>query len=217
MSDGQKIGRIHGIDVHVHWSWILVFLLATWNLAAGVFPDWHPNWSAGLDWAVALVAALMFFISVLAHEFAHSAVARARGLPTGSITLFLLGGVSRIHGEPPSPRTEFLIAIAGSLTSIGLGTILLALGMVGADVDQSFVRDPIRVFGQLSPVSTLLLWLGPVNLVLGVFNLLPAFPLDGGRILHSAFMGVHQERSNGHAVGCRRQVIAWLFVFGIAM
>jgi Zn-dependent protease/CBS domain-containing protein len=166
-----------------------------------------------------LIAALMFFFSVLAHEVAHSLMAGARGLPTGSITLFLLGGVSRIHGEPPSPRTEFLIAIVGPLTSIGLGTFLLAFGIVGADVDLSFVRDPIRVFGQLSPVSTLLLWLGPVNLALGVFNLLPAFPLDGGRILHSALWAC--TRNAGTAtrwVAVVGQVIAWLFVLsGIAM
>src|SRR4030095_14767422 len=122
-------------------------------------------------------------------------------------------------GEPPSPSAEFLIASVGPLTSIGLGTILLALGMVGADVDQSFVRDPIRVFGQLSPIPTLLLWLGPVNLVLGVFNLLPAFPLDGGRILHSALWA--STKNVGTAtrwVAVVGQVIAWLFVLcGIAM
>ena len=219
MNNGLKIGRILGIEIRIHWSWTLVFLLATWSLASGVFPEWHPHWSAGLDWTIAVIAALLFFLSLLAHEFAHCLVARARGLPVGRITLFLLGGISKIDAEPPSPRTEFLIATVGPLTSIGLGTIFLALGMAAAGVDQSFVRDPVRVFGQLGPVSTLLLWLGPINLVLGIFNLVPAFPLDGGRVLRSALWAVTNNlRKATRWTAFMGQFIAWLFVLcGIAM
>ena len=215
MNNELRIARILGIDVRVHWSWAIVFFLATWNLAGGVFPEWHPNWSTELDWTIAVIAVFLFFISLLAHEFAHSHVAKARGLPVGSITLFLLGGVSRIDAEPPSPRTEFIIAIVGPLTSIGLGTIFLALGMAGAGLDESFARDPVRVFGQLGPVSTLLLWLGPVNLLLGVFNLIPAFPLDGGRILRSLLWAVtHSLPKATRWVSGVGQCIAWLFVLG---
>jgi Zn-dependent protease/predicted transcriptional regulator len=219
MSNELKIGRIRGIDVRVHWSWSVVFFLATWNLAGGVFPEWHPNWSTGLHWTIAVIAVLLFFVSLLAHEFAHSLMAKARGLPVGSITLFLLGGVSRIEAEPPSPKTEFIIAIVGPLTSLGLGTIFLALGMAGAGLDERFVRDPVRVFAELGPVSTLLLWLGPVNLLLGLFNLVPAFPLDGGRILRSIFWAATNSLQKATLwVSGVGQSIAWLFVLcGVAM
>ncbi|HEV8486164.1 MAG TPA: site-2 protease family protein [Blastocatellia bacterium] len=219
MTNGLKIGRILDIDVRIHWSWTLVFLLATWNLAAGVFPEWHPDWPAGLDWTIAVIAALLFFVSVLAHEFAHALVARARGLPVRRITLFLLGGVAMIDGEATSPGTEFVIAMVGPLTSIGLGIVFLALGMLGAGLDQTFVHDPVRVFGQLGPVSTLLVWLGPVNLLVGFFNLLPAFPLDGGRIMRSLLWGATKSlrKSTQWAAGVGR-FVAWLFVLcGIAM
>ena len=219
MSVGLKVARIRGIDVRVHWSWIVVMLLATWSLADGVFPEWHPQWSSGLDWTVASIAALLFFVSLIAHEFAHSMVARARRLPVAGITLFLLGGVSKIDAEAPTPGNECLIAMGGLFSSIGLGAILLALGMVSAGVDLGFVRDPVPVFGRLGPVSTLLLWLGPVNLLIGAFNLVPALPFDGGRILRSGLWAISNNLQKATRwttfVG---QLMAWVFVLGgIAM
>ena len=213
MTHGLKIGRVLGIEICVHWSWAVVFLLATWNLAAGVFPNWHPLWSTGLDWTIAAIAALLFFVSVLAHEFAHSIVARDRGLPVRRITLFLLGGVARIDRDATSPGTEFVIAIAGPLTSVLMGTVFLSLGMAGAGLDQGFVHDPIRVFGELGPASTLLLWLGPVNLLLGLFSLVPAFPLDGGRILRSGLWAATNSLQKATRWVSRvGQCVAWLFV-----
>ena len=128
MRSGFKVGTIFGINIHVDWSWIFIFLLVTWNLAGAVFPSLHPNWSQSTDIALGIVASLLFFLSILLHELAHSLVAKARGLPVRRITLFFFGGVSNIEREPPSPKTEFFMAIVGPLTSIVLGIIFIWLG-----------------------------------------------------------------------------------------
>src|SRR5512138_245209 len=117
MRSGFKVGTIFGINIHVDWSWVFIFLLVTWNLAGAIFPSLHPNWSRSMDIALGIVAALLFFFSILLHELAHSLVARARGLPVRRITLFFFGGVSNIEREPTSPLTEFFMAIVGPLTS----------------------------------------------------------------------------------------------------
>src|ERR671923_2173713 len=128
MKSGFRAARLFGISLYVDWSWLLIFLLVTWNLAAGVSPRLHPDWDVLTNWSVGLVTSLLFFASVLAHELAHSLVAQARGLPVRRITLFLFGGVSNIEREPASPGTEFLVAIVGPLTSIVLGFLFLMLG-----------------------------------------------------------------------------------------
>jgi Zn-dependent protease len=117
---GLKIGRIFGIEIHLDWSWFFIFILITWNLAT-VFGQAHPEWQIALRWGTALIASLLFFASVLAHELAHSIMARAHGIPVSHITLMLFGGVANIQREPPSPRAEFLITIVGPITSILLG------------------------------------------------------------------------------------------------
>ncbi len=123
MRSGINLGKIFGISVYLDWSWIFIFLLVTWNLAASVFPELHPSWGLGLNITLAIIASILFFASVLAHELAHSLVAIARGLPVRRITLFIFGGVSNIQREPDSPATEFLVAVVGPLTSIVLGVI----------------------------------------------------------------------------------------------
>src|SRR5919197_6784583 len=130
-SSGFAIGRIFGIRITIDWSWIFIFVLVIWNLGTAV-SDLHPSWSLATIWGVAVVAALLFFASVLAHELAHSLVARAQGLPVRAIPLFLFGGVSNIQREPPSPGAEFLIAIVRPITSIVLGVIFVVLGGVSA-------------------------------------------------------------------------------------
>jgi Zn-dependent protease len=220
MRNGINFGRVFGINIIVDWSWTFIFLLVTWNLAAGVFPQIHPEWSASLDIGLAIIASILFFLSVLAHELAHSLVAVAHGLPVRSITLFLFGGVSNLQREPESPGTEFTMAIVGPLTSIVIGITAVLLGLVidGVSVVQLIGR-PFSMLAGLNPVSTLLLWLGPINIVLGVFNMIPGFPLDGGRVLRSILWGVTDNlRTATRWATWIGQAIAWVFIVaGISM
>src|SRR5258708_18679582 len=190
MKSGFRAARLFGIDITIDWSWLLIFLLVTWNLAASVSPDVHPDWSPGINLILAVAASLLFFGSVLAHELAHSIVATWRGLPVRSITLFIFGGVSNIEREPSSPGTEFLVAIVGPATSLVLGAIFLLAGVALAGTLQARGGTVTQLLASLNPLTTLLLWLGPVNIVLGGFNLIPGFPPDGGRGLRSILWAV---------------------------
>jgi Zn-dependent protease/CBS domain-containing protein len=217
MRSGFGIGRIFGINVRIDWSWLLIFLLVTWNLAT-LFTQIHPDWGAILRWSLAIVASLLFFLSVLAHELAHSLTARARGIPVHSITLFLFGGVSNIQREPTSARAEFLIAIVGPLTSIVIGAVLLLItGAVAPAMGN--ITNPMAAFGRMSPAGTIIFWLGSVNILVGLFNLIPAFPLDGGRVLRSFFWALTNSlRKATRYASWIGQIIAWLFIIaGIAM
>jgi Zn-dependent protease len=219
MRNGFRIGRIFGISIYIDWSWIFIFLLVTWNLAGAVFPTLHPNWNTGLDLAVGLAASLLFFASVLAHELAHSLVAIARGLPVRRITLFIFGGVSNIEREPPSPLTEFLVAVVGPLTSIVLGVIFLFLGGSNQGIFGSLSTGQLQSLARLDPISTLLLWLGPINIILGIFNLVPGFPLDGGRVLRSILWGISNNlRQATRWATAISHIIAWAFIItGVSM
>ncbi len=216
---GFRIGRIFGININIDWSWTLIFLLVTWNLAIGVFPEYHPDWGPLLSWGTAIAASLLFFGSVLAHELAHSLVAKSRGLPVNRITLFLFGGVSNIEREPTSPGTEFLMAIVGPLTSLILGIIFLFLGGATAFLGGTLVGSPQQLIARLDPISTLLLWLGPINIVLAIFNMIPGFPLDGGRVLRSIFWGISGNlRRATRWASWIGQGVAWvLILIGISM
>lgn len=213
MGRGIRIARLFGINIFVDWSWIFIFLLVTWSLSSA-FAGLHPGWGAALRWGTAVVAALLFFASVLAHELAHSLVARAQGVPVRRITLFLFGGVSNIQREPDSPGREFVMAFLGPLTSIVIGVILTVIVSLTLPTAPA-VTDPVGVMRQLGPVSTLFLWLGSINIVLGVFNLIPGFPLDGGRILRSAIWAATDDLVTATRwaswVG---QGIAWLMILG---
>lgn len=167
---GIKIGRIFGIPIFVHPSWILIFLIIAPSLAAQFSKD-HPNWSAEQYWAIGIVTSLLFFASVIFHEVGHALVAIRYKLPVSSITLFIFGGLSRITREPERPIQEFNIAIAGPLSSFVLAGAFWGLG---------------RVLHANEMVVALATWLAYTNLVLGVFNLAPGFPLDGGRVLRAA-------------------------------
>ncbi|MEZ4864887.1 MAG: site-2 protease family protein [Caldilineaceae bacterium] len=218
MRGGLHIGRIFGIGIEVDWSWFFIFLLVTWNLAIG-FAQLHPAWGAGIRWSLAALAALLFFASVLAHELAHSLVAKLQGIPVRNITLFLFGGVSNIQREPPSPRAEFLITIVGPLTSIVLGLLISWLAALSVGQQAINVTNPMAVASQLTPTATILLWLGSINIILGLFNLIPGFPLDGGRILRSIlWAGTDNLRQATRWASWVGQTIAWLLIIaGIAM
>jgi Zn-dependent protease/predicted transcriptional regulator len=216
MTGGIRVARLFGINIHIDWSWIFIFLLITWQLAIAVFPVFHPELDLVSTIGYSVAASLLFFASVLAHELAHSIMAKVRGLPVRRITLFIFGGVSNIEREPPSPGTEFLITVVGPLTSFVLGFIFLYIGL--SPLGGQLQNLPQAIAG-LGPMYTLLFWLGSINIILAVFNLIPGFPLDGGRILRSIIWAItgNLRRATrwasmvGHA-------IAWLFIItGIAM
>lgn len=215
---GFKFGQFFGINIYIDWSWLLIFLLITWNLASG-FAEIHADWSTTLTWGLGLVASILFFASVLAHELAHSLVARSQGLPVRRITLFLFGGVSNIEREPPSPSAEFLISIVGPVTSIVLGLIFILISGVSVAAVMPASGQGLQALSGLSPLTTMLLWLGPINLILGIFNMVPGFPLDGGRILRSILWSATDSlRKATRWASYVGQAIAWLMIgFGIAM
>ena len=164
--------RVFGITIRLDASWFLVAVLITWSLARGVFPRTQPGLSGATYWAMGAAGALGLFLSVLVHEFAHALVARRKGIPIRGITLFLFGGVAEMEAEPPSAKAEFLMAGAGPLMTLGVA--LLCAGLVYAG-GTAWPRPAAGVLGYLTTI----------NLVLAVFNLVPAFPLDGGRMLRA--------------------------------
>jgi len=165
-----QIARIWGIGISVHASWLVVFALVTWSLAAGYFPTEFPGWAPATYWLTGAFTALVFFLSVLIHELGHSWVALRYGIPIRGITLFVFGGVAQISREPASPAAEFRIALAGPLTSLGLAALFAGVWFV--------TREFTLVAGAA-------FWLARVNLMVALFNLAPGFPLDGGRLLRA--------------------------------
>jgi Zn-dependent protease/CBS domain-containing protein len=195
------LGSIRGIQIGVHYSWLLVFALVSWSLAVGFFPQQLPELAPTTYWIMGVVAALLLFASVLIHELAHSFVAQAKGLMVKSIILFVFGGVANIDGEPKKAGDEFLIAAVGPLASFGLAAMFLV----------------ILQFGGIpaGPVAAVVSYLAVVNALLAVFNLIPGFPLDGGRVLRSVIWGATQNfrRASQIAAGAG-QIVAFLFIFG---
>jgi Zn-dependent protease/predicted transcriptional regulator len=194
-----RIGKIAGIDIDIHVSWIIIVVLLTASLATGWFPQLYPGWSTATYWLIAFVSSLLLFVSVLLHELAHSLVARQRGVPVKSITLFIFGGVSNIEREPASPGIEFQLAIVGPLTSLVIGVVCY------------LIQLPLR--SSNSPLEGILFYLAVTNVLLGLFNLVPGFPLDGGRVLHSIVWrltgNLRQATRIASMIG---QIIAYLFI-----
>ncbi len=205
MPGSFRIARILGIDVRVHFSWIVIFLLVTLSLADQVFPFSYPTWSQQKTIIVAAITALLFFVSVVLHEFAHALVARRFKMSVSSITLFLLGGVASLTKEPPSAKAEFLMAIAGPATSLVIGAASLGVSQL--------VTDSLASAPSLQPVEAVAGYLGFVNIAVAVFNLIPGFPLDGGRVLRSIIWGVRRDRALATRIAARGgQLVAGLFV-----
>ncbi len=166
--------RLYGFEVKLDASWIFLAALVSWSLAAGYFPSEIPGRTNTLYWSLAIAGALGLFSSIIFHEMCHSLVARAYGLPINGITLFIFGGVAEMDEEPQSPKVEFLMAIAGPISSYMLAIALfIATRVAGLNDEQT-------------PFGALLLYLVMINAMLATFNLIPAFPLDGGRILRAA-------------------------------
>jgi Zn-dependent protease/CBS domain-containing protein len=164
------IGRFGGVEVRLNWSLLAVFALIVWSLTDGVFPSQNPGLSHGTYLAMGIVAAVLFLASILLHELGHSWVARREGIEVDSITLWLFGGVSQLKGRFTSAGAEFRTAVSGPLVSIVLGGVFVLIAVAHLP----------------SAVDGVAAWLGYINLILAAFNLLPASPLDGGRVLHSA-------------------------------
>ncbi|MCB9787629.1 MAG: site-2 protease family protein [Deltaproteobacteria bacterium] len=219
---GYRIGSVFGFELRLDLSVIFLVMLITFHFGAGLVPSLHPDWSPLLGWSVALAAAALFVVSIGIHELSHALVGRSFGIPVRSITFFLFGGVSNIEREPPSARSEFFMAVVGPVTSIGLGFILLLAGggMLPRDLADGAAAE--HALQALGPVPTLLLWLGSINLLLGVFNLIPGFPLDGGRILRSIVWKVtgsldkatRWAAASGRAVGWAFVGLGALMAFG---
>jgi Zn-dependent protease/CBS domain-containing protein len=213
MGNGFRLARVAGIDVFLDWSLLIIFALVTLSLGGGVFPAWHPDWSPATAWLTAACAAVLFFLSVLLHEMSHALVGRAQGIEVPRITLFVFGGMAEMKSEPHTWRGEFWMAIVGPVTSLLLGFLFMGLGSAAAGPVEVDYDEPQRALRQLSPLATLLFWLGPVNVVLGLFNLVPGFPLDGGRVLRAAMWGI-----TGDMVRATRwaslggQLFAWLLI-----
>jgi Zn-dependent protease/CBS domain-containing protein len=170
MQGSLTIGRVWGIPIGLHFSWFLVFGLISWSLAGGYFPEQYPGWTPAMYALVGAAASLLFFGSVLVHELGHSWVALRNAIPIRSITLFIFGGIARIGREPASAGVEFRIAIAGPLTSLGLAGLFGGAWLLTRNV--TFIAAPM-------------IWLARINLTLALFNLLPGFPLDGGRVFRA--------------------------------
>lgn len=200
MEGGIRLGRIWGIPIGLHVSWFLIFGLVTWSLAAGYFPTEYPGWSAAAYWVVGAITSLLFFGSVLVHELGHSWVARRHGIPIRGITLFVFGGIAQIAREPESPGIELRVAVAGPLTSLALAA--------------GFAAVWLAVHG-VAVLAAPAIWLARINLMLGLFNLVPGFPLDGGRVFRAL---VWARTGSAHRASQAASFLGQLLAFGfIAM
>lgn len=196
---GIPIGRLFGISIDLDYSWFLIVALLTWVLASSYYPAEFPGWTDAAYWGIGLVTALLLFVSVLVHELAHSVVAQRYGIPVPRITLFLFGGVSQIATEPPSAGSEFWIAIAGPITSLVITAICWEI-------------EPL--FAGQERVFALVEYLMIMNLLLALFNLIPGFPLDGGRVLRAAvWRTTHDYHRATVTAGMSGRFFGFLLIF----
>lgn len=195
LTSGLKIATIRGIAIRVHWSWALIFSLLTWSLA-GYFEGQFEDWSRATAVGAGAITAFTFFLSVLLHELSHALVAQRYGMQVPSITLFIFGGVSSIASEMKSARQEFFVAAAGPAMSFLLGLVFGVAAILSS-----------------GHVAEILFYLGTTNVILGIFNLLPGFPLDGGRVFRAIIWGRTKDLAKSTRIASRVGVgIAWLMI-----
>jgi len=172
-----KLFKLMGFEVGIDASWVIIAILIAWSLSTGVFPFQYKDLATQTYWMMGILGAIGLFLSIIAHEFCHSLVARKSGMPMKGITLFIFGGVAEMGEEPPSAKAEFQIAVVGPLSSIAIALLFYAIYALG------------EVGGWPPPFNGVVAYLAMINMLLAVFNLIPAFPLDGGRILRSILWG----------------------------
>jgi len=196
---GLQIGHIFGIPIYLHPSWFIIFALITLMLGLQ-FTAEHPHWSPAERWALGGVTSLLFFASVIFHEVSHSIVALHYKLPVKSITLFVFGGLSAIEREPPNPGQEFNMAFAGPLSSFFLAGVFFVIWRYAHAGDF---------------ITAMAYWLFEINFILAVFNLVPGFPLDGGRVLRAIVWGISKDyRKASRIASASGRFIAYLMIFG---
>jgi Zn-dependent protease/CBS domain-containing protein len=196
-----RLGRIKGIEIGIHYSWLFIFALLTYSLADSFFPSIYSDWSTGQYWIIAAIASLLLFASVVAHELGHSFTAIAKGIPVHSITLFIFGGVASLSQEIKDAKTEFLVAIAGPAVSLFIA-VVSAGGMYLLD-------------GVSEQFAAVFEYLALANGILVVFNLIPGFPLDGGRVFRSIVWGITHSMERATRIATRLGVIiGYLFIIG---
>src|ERR1700732_8151 len=203
MRSNIKLGTISGIEIGLHYSWFIIAALIAFSLSEH-FRRVNPSWGPGQIWIAALVTAALFFVTLLLHELAHSLVAQARGLKVRAITLFALGGVSQIQDDATDAKTELLVAIAGPVASliISVGCLAIALGLGWH-----------RSTEPQTAVTGVLVWLGYINIALAVFNMIPGFPLDGGRVLRAIVWATTKNADRSTGIAARvGQFVAFLFI-----
>lgn len=205
-----KLGRISGIQIALHYSWLIIALLVTLSLV-GHFHAVNPKWSAGVIWTSAIITGLLFFASIVAHEMSHAVVARLHGLPVRSITLFALGGVAMIEKEAEDAKTEFWMGIAGPIMSFIIGTVCLALAWL-----LGWTPEFQELAPQTPPVAVLM-WLGVINISLALFNMIPGYPLDGGRVLRAIVWWItgNNVRATRIAAGAGQFVAFGFIIWGL--
>jgi Zn-dependent protease/predicted transcriptional regulator len=202
-----KLGRIAGISIGLHYSWFIIAVLIALSLADH-FHVSNPHWTDVMVWSAAIITGVMFFVALLLHELAHSLLAKTRGLRVKEITLFALGGVSQIESDPPDAKGEFWIAIVGPITSVVIGIVLIGIAWLSGWRPGS---EPI------TPVLAVLLWLGYINVALAVFNMIPGYPLDGGRVLRAVIWWItrNADRSTRLASQIGETVAVIIILLGV--
>jgi Zn-dependent protease/CBS domain-containing protein len=211
MRGSFSIGKIAGIEIGIHYTWILAFILFAWVFGAGTFQNLFPN-SPATYWTAGVIISLAIFVSVLIHELCHSLVAMSRGLKVRSIVFFIFGGVSNIEKEPESAGVEFIMALAGPLSSLVLGGIFLGISYA--------LYLPGNIFKAVTPVTpteAVIYYIGYINIALGVFNIIPGFPLDGGRVFRAIIWGATRNLHTATVVaGNVGRAFGWaMILFGI--
>ena len=202
-----RLGRIFGVEIGLHYSWFIIALLITFSVA-NQFQLNNPRWSDSLRWGLAIVTAVLFFVSIVVHELSHALVAKARGLPVRAITLFALGGVAQIEKEAADAKTEFWMGIVGPITSFVIGLLCLGITFALGWTPPAFPQQPL---------PAMLMWLGVIKLGLAIFNMIPGFPLDGGRVLRGLLWWITGNARRATTIAARvGQIIAFgMILYGV--